>query len=449
MHRYQRELFYKHSANKDFLLSKTDAKPAGTKPENKTSIYVEKELLEVFPAMRCGKLFIEHGLDRLAQATFFGSLAIRIDAVNTHTHGLDTDRICSNHKEVARAVDKLCELERGIWGLIGLNLFGCFFPEKDDIACRILAQKLKKNLYQQCNKTVSIGVAVYPTIDFKRDQIFVNARKALDHAAFFGPDSMISFDAVSLNISGDMAYDKGHIDDAAEEFKTALRLDPSNVNIRNSLGVCYGVQGHLDKALQEFQKAVSLDPREVMAVYNAGIVNMMMGNKTEALEYLLKAGRIDGEIFEVTLQTGRIYLDLKEPQKAKNYIEKAVKLRPTSGPAFSVLGECYVAMELKQKAVAAYKKAVKQNSNDAAALSALGWLLADQGENLEIALLFCKQSVDIAPENGLFRHRLGRLYLKENRLEDAHTQFKEAAKLGYDSRQFIAQIENKHVSKAS
>lgn len=449
MHRYQRELFYKHSANKDFLLSKTETKPARTKSENKASVEVEKELLEVFPAMLCGKLFIEHAMDRLNTATFFGSLAIRIDDVNGPSPSLDAVRVSGNHNEVARTIDELCESENGIWGFIGLNLFGCFFSEKDDITCRILVRKLKKNLSQKCNDTVSVGVAVYPTIDFERDQIFVNACKALEHAAFFGPDSMISFDAVSLNISGDMLYDKGKIDDAAEEFKTALGLDPSNVNIRNSLGVCYGVQGHLDKALREFKKAVSLDPGEVMAVYNAGIVNMIMGNKTEALDYLLKAGRIDAEVFEVALQTGRIYLDLDEPQKAKIYIEKATKLLPTSGAALNYLGECYAAMGLKEKAVTAYKKAVKQNSNDAPALSALGWLLADQGENPEIALLFCKQSVDIAPENGLFRHRLGQLYLKENRLEDAHTQFKKAAKLGYDAKQFIEQIENRRISKAS
>jgi len=92
---------------------------------------------------------------------------------------------------------------------------------------------------------------------------------------------------------------------------------------------------------------------------------------------------------------------------------------------------------------------IEQNSNNAAALSALGCLFASLGENLEIATIFCQQSVDIAPDNGLFRHRLGRLYLKENQFDDALRQFKEADRLGYDSRQYIEQIENKHISRAS
>jgi tetratricopeptide (TPR) repeat protein len=180
-----------------------------------------------------------------------------------------------------------------------------------------------------------------------------------------------------------------------------------------------------------------------------GLVNMLLGNQTQALESLLEAGRLDSEIFEVAFQTGRVYLDLKQPQKAKKFLKKAVQLRPASGPAFSCLGECYAALGINAKAVAAYKKAVKQNSNDAAALSALGWLFAAKGESLEIATLFCKQSVDIAPDNGLFRHRLGRLYLRANRREDALIQLKEATRLEYDSTAYIEQIENRRVSKAS
>ena len=81
--------------------------------------------------------------------------------------------------------------------------------------------------------------------------------------------------------------------------------------------------------------------------------------------------------------------------------------------------------------------------------AALGWLFAAEGESLEIATLFCKQSVVIIPDNGLFRHRLGRLYLRADRLEDALIQLKEATRLEFDSTAYIEQIENRRVSKAS
>ncbi|UCH19932.1 MAG: tetratricopeptide repeat protein [Deltaproteobacteria bacterium] len=449
MNRYQRELFYKQSAKQDFLLSKTDVRPEDGKSKSTVSNDVKNALLKTFPGFLCAQSFMERALSNLDTAVTFGAMVIQIDNSISRDRGTRKLNSVARHTQVAKTIDRICQSENSLWGLVECDLFGCFFAEKDAAFCRKLGQRLKQNLTKQRTATVSIGIAAYPTIHFKKDQIFENARKALDHAAFFGPDSLVVFDAVSLNISGDKLYDKGNIKDAANEFKTALLLDPSNVNIRNSLGVCYGVMDELDKALSEFKKAINLNPKEVMSVYNAGLVNMLKGEKNKALEYLLDAIRLDKESFEISFQTGRVYLDLKKPENAKNYLEKATRLRPDSGPAFTSLGECYAAMGLKDKAVAALKKAVKQNSDNAAALSALGWLFASLGENLEIATIFCQQSVDIAPDNGLFRHRLGRLYLKENQLEDALTQFKEATKLGYDSSRYIAQIEEKHISKAS
>ena len=97
-------------------------------------------------------------------------------------------------------------------------------------------------------------------------------------------------------------------------------------------------------------------------------------------------------------------------------------------------------MNMTDEAVSAYKKAIRQNPNDADSLSALGYLFDLQGENPEITTIFCQQSVDISPDNGLFRHRLGSLYLKRNQLEDALEQFQKADELGHDSKALIKKI---------
>jgi tetratricopeptide (TPR) repeat protein len=437
MNRYQRDLFYKQSAKQDFLLSKTELKPKTAKTRSGVSKDVKNELLKSFPGVLFGKQFVEQTPAQLGAAVNFGALVIRIDNFNSQDPGTPRSSGAGVHTQVAKIIDRLCGREKGTWGLLEIDIFGCFFAESDATSTQNLGHRLKKSLSKNRNETVSIGIAVYPTIHFKNNQILENARKALDHAAFFGPDSMVLFDAVSLNISGDKLYDQGKVKDAAAEFRTAILLDPTNVNIRNSLGVSYGVLGDLDNAQAEFKIAIGLDPKEVLAVYNVGLVNILLGNHTQALESLLEAGRLDSEIFEVTFQTGRVYLGLEQPQKAEKFLKKALQLRPASGPAFSCLGECYAALGMNAKAVVAYKKAIKQNSN------------AAEGESLEIATLFCKQSVDIAPDNGLFRHRLGRLYLRADQPEDALIQLKEATRLEFDSTAYIERIENRRVSKAS
>ena len=113
------------------------------------------------------------------------------------------------------------------------------------------------------------------------------------------------------------------------------------------------------------------------------------------------------------------------------------------------LGEGLRALGRTEEAIQAYQRASKQNPNDAASLSALGCLFCVKGENPEIARVFCQQSVAISPENGLYRHRLGGLYLKENRLRDALEEFKKANQLGHDSLAPIEEIQKRLTAKAS
>ncbi len=433
------ELFSSRSSNQQFLFSKTDSKQKYDKTKTRPSIDLNK-LTKTFPDVLFGESFIDHALAGLNSSSKFGAMVIRIDEL--HQNGkiressLDIDLII----DVAKTIDNLCKSENGMWGKLGRDMFGCFFSLKNESLLLEIAQKIQNNLSKLRSETISIGVAFYPTIGFLRDQILDNAMKALDHAAFFGPGSKVNFDAVSLNISGDKLYQNGEIEGAVKEFKTALLIDPSNVNVHNSLGVCYGLLGAHEKALKEFKEAIRLDPEESMALYNAGFVNMSLDNNDEALEYFLDADSKEENIFEVALQTGRLYLKMGKPEKGRIFIEKAIGIRSESGLAFRYLGDCLTALKMTDDAISAYKKAIRKNPNDADSLSALGYLFDIKGENPEITTIFCQQSVDILPDNGLFRYRLGSLYLKRNMLEDALKQFQKAEDLGHNSKKEIQKI---------
>ena len=432
-------LFKSRSASQQFLFSKADSKPKDKKEKDRL-IFDSNILTKSFPDILAGKSFIDHAMVALDSATKFTAMAIRVDNLKHKEKKAASDHAVDLLVDVAKTIDQLCQSENGMWGQLDQDIYGCFFSDKNEASAQQLSKKIQNNLAKLRRETVSIGAASYPTIDFKKEQIIDNARKALDHASFFGPDSSVSFDAVSLNISGDVLYKSGDIDGAIEEFKTALLLDPSNVNVHNSLGVCYGVQRTYDKALEEFEKAIRLDPDEVMAIFNAGLVNLFTDKKDKALEYFLDADSKEECIFEVAIQTGKLYLEMKKPEKAKIFLEKAVRARPESGLAYRFLGECCATMNMTDDAVSAYKKAIRQNPNDADSLSALGYLYDLQGENPEITTIFCQQSVDIAPANGLFRYRLGSLYLKRDQLEDALEQFQKADALGHDCKNLIKKI---------
>ena len=423
-------LFHNRSSIKEFLFYKTDATPQKDTAKVLSSVETNR-ILKAFPDILVGKTFIENALARFETSEKFESMVIKIDSLNTEgseTAGNDQIDIWL---DVANVIDTICRRENGMWGRLDQGMLGCFFPPKNQTSPLEFAQKIKKTLAESTDETITIGIASYPTLSFTISQIIDNAVKALIHAAFFGPDSIVSFDAVSLNISGDNLYQNGDIDGAIAEFETALLLDPSDVNIRNSLGVCYGTLGDYGKALKEFKAALKLDPDAVMALYNIGLVNMLTGKNSEALKYFLDADKNKEEdIFEVAFQIGRVYLDMGKSEMAKEFLEKAVKLNPESWSALHSLGECCTALNMTDEAISAYKKAIRKNPNDAESLSAIGYLFDLLGENPEITTIFCQQSIDIAPENGLYRYRLGSLYLKRNQLERRLNTVPKSSRIG-------------------
>ena len=434
------KLFHNRSSSKEFLFYKTEATPKKDTAQVLSSVETNR-ILKAFPDILAGKTFIEKALARFETSEKFESMVIKIDRLNHEgSETADNDQI-DIWLDVAKVIDSICSRENGMWGQLDQGMFGCFFFPTNQTPPLEFARKIKKILAESTDETVSIGIASYPTLSFTRSQIIENAGKALEHAAFFGPDSIVPFDAVSLNISGDNLYQNGDIEGAIAEFKTALLLDPSDINVRNSLGVCYGILGDYKKALKEFKATLKLDPDEVMALYNIGLVNMLTGKNAEALKYFLDADRKKEEdIFEVAFQIGRVYLDMGNSEMAKEFLEKALKLNPQSWSVLHSLGECCTALNMTDEAISAYKKAIRLNPNDAESLSALGCLFDLLGENPEITTIFCQQSIDIAPENGLYRYRLGSLYLKRNQLEDALIQFQKANDLGYDARKMIKKI---------
>lgn len=392
------------------------------------------QLADRFPGLLIKDAFINAAMDRVADAPAFAALVIKIDDIH---HVLHPDRTAVRAAEALKAV---CEAEDGSWGLLAPDTLGAVFPNKTEAQGLALIQSLREMMAGQGRETISAGLSVYPTLSYDRGRILENAAKALDHAAFFGPNSHVAFDAVSLNISGDNYYQAGDLETAMNEYRLALSLDRDNVNVHNSLGVCYGVRGEMGPALQEFEAAIRLAPDDIMALYNTGYIYFLKNDYETALSYFQRAEGIDPDVFELAIQTGRTCLALDEPETACRYLESAVRLNPRSAPAFRLLGDAYSRMDRWADATTNYKTALKLNPQDAEALSALGYLYETLGKNEDIALVFCRQACELSPETSLFHQRLGRLYENRNRLEEALEAFEKAKELGYPDDENIIRV---------
>jgi tetratricopeptide (TPR) repeat protein len=448
MTKKRNELFKNRGTTHNFLFCKSDT---GRIKEHlpATADKPPETIKTQFPDLLSGGAFTDNVVDQMKSVGQFGAMAIKVDGTESNQSEENEDKEKSLPLAVAGMLESFCQSRDGIWGSLELDILGCAISGANEHDCLEYAQAFQEAVLQQTDRTVSIGIAAFPTCDYEKHQILQNAVKALDHAAFFGPNSRVAFDAISLNISGDKLYEGGDVDGAINEFERALLLDSANVNVYNSLGVCHGLKGHHDEAVQALEKAIRLDSGEVLAIYNLGLVNMLAENYEEALQYFLKAESINGDIFEVVFQTGKLYLELGRADKSREFLERAAKLNPEASTVYRYLGECFECSERPDDAISAYRKAIKYNPNDAASISALGSLFNDTGENSEIALMFCSESVKLSPDNGLFRYRLGLIYYRLDRYKEALQEFKKAKFLGYDAPEYIEKIQSRLTAEAS
>ena len=80
-------------------------------------------------------------------------------------------------------------------------------------------------------------------------------------AVWYGnrPGSTRAEDSIHFK-RGDILVDQGKMDEAAAEFREAIRIDPELAEAHVYLGTILGHQKKLDEAAAEFREAIRIDP---------------------------------------------------------------------------------------------------------------------------------------------------------------------------------------------
>jgi tetratricopeptide (TPR) repeat protein len=291
--------------------------------------------------------------------------------------------------------------------------------------------------------TVSIGISHFPCVDFSKGDLLDNARKALIHTGFFGPDTQTVFDAVSLNLSGDRLFEAGQLDKAVAEFTRALALDPEHVNVRNSLGVCYARIGRMADAAAEFAKVASLSGGDFMPHYNLGCALMSLGRRPDAEQALKRAAELDPTAPGIWFQLAALCRDENRMEEALAHLRRTVASRPQWLHAWRLLGSWLLDQGSDEEAMAAFKKALQLNAADAASLSGLAVAYGRKEMNLEVALSLARRSVQAEPGSVLYLERYARLLCQSGDVDQALIHCQRAVELAPEDpriRDLLAQI---------
>ena len=79
-------------------------------------------------------------------------------------------------------------------------------------------------------------------------------------------------DAVTRVQLGNMYFDAGRFQEAADWYEQALKINPKDVNASTDLGIAYYYTNQADKALQQFDRSLAVEPTHAKTLLNIGIV---------------------------------------------------------------------------------------------------------------------------------------------------------------------------------
>jgi tetratricopeptide (TPR) repeat protein len=201
------------------------------------------------------------------------------------------------------------------------------------------------------------------------------------------------------------------IDQAGEQYRIALRLNPNQKEVHFGLGQVLAAQSQLSEARSELEEALRSEPRNGEYHSEYGCVLERLGQKDEAgtehltalrlapksgrnhYEYamfLFRQDKLDQAIpeFETALKynpnhpeahyhLGRALFVKGDLEGAKLHYLETARLDPKA-PVHSGLGAVYFRLGQTSQAIAQFKEALRLNPNDAEAAENLRFVLATQ-----------------------------------------------------------------------
>ena len=283
------------------------------------------------------------------------------------------------------------------------------------------AQAIIEKLVEERGDGVSMSAAVseYPFQHYSKTEIIRNCQKAILHGEFLGYRSVVIFDAVSLNISGDIYFGEGDLSGAVREYRRGLDLESDNINLLNSLGVTYALMNRGTEAQHTFQKVLDQEPSNFMALYNRGLGEQANLNHGKAAHYYLRALEVYHQddtaernvLNDLSYQLGTAYFYNKEYEKSKEWLVKWFNNQDDNrgrGKCCRYIGISCFHLSMTIEAMTWLQRALAFDEDDAEALSILGELYLVEKEGNDIALKLMEKSLELESNNRQFMIRFAR-----------------------------------------
>jgi Tfp pilus assembly protein PilF len=167
---------------------------------------------------------------------------------------------------------------------------------------------------------------------------------------------------------------EGRLDAAIEEFKKAVKQEPSNPFFLKGLGQAYAQKRKYKEAIESFRKALQANPYYVDVRNDLGMALMLSGDRDEGKkEFLTAYGDPTNPTPEFSaLNLGRAWMDEKNYAEALNWFRTTVNRNKGMPDGYIGMADVYYNLGKVDEAIAQLEAGLKEIPNDASLQVALG-----------------------------------------------------------------------------
>ncbi|HEV2835741.1 MAG TPA: tetratricopeptide repeat protein, partial [Pyrinomonadaceae bacterium] len=143
--------------------------------------------------------------------------------------------------------------------------------------------------------------------------------------------------------------------DAAEAYRSAIKLDPYNsADAYYALGLVYRDWGKADEEIQAYKQAIRLRPDYTVAYERLGSRYLKSKKFNEAVEVFRQLSALKPGDAIAPNNMGEAYLELNRLNEAMEAFRQSIRLKPDYGKAYYNLGKCLLAMGNRDAALEQY-----------------------------------------------------------------------------------------------
>lgn len=230
----------------------------------------------------------------------------------------------------------------------------------------------------------------------------------------------------------------GDLQTAAENFKTAIEMDPENENFRKEFesltrrfiqeGTQLIQRKSYPAALEKFKQAASLNPEDPMAHYFMAVVYLEEGDAASALLSVNRSIELDPEYPKAHLVKGKVLTSMNDIAGAINSLKRAVEIDPQYIDAWKNIGYIYYKTKQYDLAIPAYKEVTKLEPRYASAYANMGAIYLEQKKYSE-AVSSLSKAVEFNPRDVASMYRLSQAYNNVGKCEQAKATAQNALKI--------------------